>query len=842
MVSKIPKLQIPSLDNVQTMLSNPFIVGTVVLIAIVYGSMLAPRLPANLALAFENPFFKVLFMMLILLAWKVEPALSLILAIGFILSIQTLTRYRSLAKGVQMANKANMQAAKKNAGSGITAEEKQLMLELEEDDGEGIDDVALESLAAMSETGSVSGLTDVAEKIVDNFFQGAPSQLQVPSTLGWTGPCDVAIDFNSIVFLYKYDIPQLVTQCINNVATSGAIAASCQALYDALVYLDQEWQAAISNFGPSFCIVNVPNPVSSAIPLGSLDDALKATNITLTPPGVPPGVTVTTPGFASSLEAALQQTDNTLSGGGGAGAGSLYYLKEQIDELTRKLRGLRNNEGFRGYGNPNPQTQAISHRIRQMVSQAAEGVQRVRTNETREFFCDPRTGSCYPIRNTEHFSMPQSTGRQEARLEQFKVGDTTMVCDKISKVCVPAETFASNFTSKKKQPSVDVEQFRADGDKILCDPHSKVCMPVKVNRRQNNIEDFSASGDRILCDPRSKVCIPVKVNERFDSRDEDRDERRGRTDEDDREERRRRTRDRDERRGRDEEPPLEDFQVSGQKILCDPSTNLCVAVGVREKPSCDGGDDLIDAVNHRLDRLENVIRSSCTGKKRRPRGAPRSIDVYTCSICGQNPCMCPPRIPYMDESANNHDHDSESNTESALDRILGYMQPSAPSPEPENLNKIMANSLRRDQIGTEYFQTAMDVHPEDIPAEQPVERPAKRVTFGDCTYMRPHPDPCCYTGCNGYLEGWNPCGRTSCNCGCAGSCCQAGGGRDTNCRERNVNLPFSFSDCQPDLPPAGDLDYVIAASDCCAGSQGPQGHFRPSGHPGTKLGQDYCVA
>jgi ABC-type multidrug transport system fused ATPase/permease subunit len=73
---------------------NPYIVGIVGLIAIVYGSLMAPRLPPRVASWFSNPIFKIIFIFLILVVRNVNPVVSIILAIGFIVSMQTLNRYR----------------------------------------------------------------------------------------------------------------------------------------------------------------------------------------------------------------------------------------------------------------------------------------------------------------------------------------------------------------------------------------------------------------------------------------------------------------------------------------------------------------------------------------------------------------------------------------------------------------------------------------------------------------------------------------------------------------------------------------------------------------------------
>ena len=75
-------------------LRNPYIVGVLSILAVVYGSLMAPQLPPIVASWFANPIFKVLFIFLILAVRNISPIVSILLALGLVISMQTLNRYR----------------------------------------------------------------------------------------------------------------------------------------------------------------------------------------------------------------------------------------------------------------------------------------------------------------------------------------------------------------------------------------------------------------------------------------------------------------------------------------------------------------------------------------------------------------------------------------------------------------------------------------------------------------------------------------------------------------------------------------------------------------------------
>ncbi len=98
----------PALDT----LKNPYVVGVLGILAIVYGSLMAPQLPPSVASWFANPIFKVLFIFLILAVRNINPTVAILLTLGLIISMQTLNRYRVFT----MANEVSQITAQKPTG------------------------------------------------------------------------------------------------------------------------------------------------------------------------------------------------------------------------------------------------------------------------------------------------------------------------------------------------------------------------------------------------------------------------------------------------------------------------------------------------------------------------------------------------------------------------------------------------------------------------------------------------------------------------------------------------------------------------------------------------------
>jgi hypothetical protein len=75
--------------------TNPYLSATVSLFLVLYASLAAPALPASVAALFEHSVFKMLIMALILVLVKGQNVtVALLVAVGFMVSMSTLSRYR----------------------------------------------------------------------------------------------------------------------------------------------------------------------------------------------------------------------------------------------------------------------------------------------------------------------------------------------------------------------------------------------------------------------------------------------------------------------------------------------------------------------------------------------------------------------------------------------------------------------------------------------------------------------------------------------------------------------------------------------------------------------------
>ena len=74
--------------------TNVYVSGVVTLFLVLYGAMAAPSLPVGLAALFENSLFKLLVLVLVLVVRNYNPTMAVLVAIGFVISMQTLSKYR----------------------------------------------------------------------------------------------------------------------------------------------------------------------------------------------------------------------------------------------------------------------------------------------------------------------------------------------------------------------------------------------------------------------------------------------------------------------------------------------------------------------------------------------------------------------------------------------------------------------------------------------------------------------------------------------------------------------------------------------------------------------------
>jgi hypothetical protein len=80
--------------NINDIIKNEYIIGTIVLFVIVYSSLAATELPKWLVSLFKNDIFKVLFLSLLLIVpFETAPQIALIIALSFVLLSHSVNIY-----------------------------------------------------------------------------------------------------------------------------------------------------------------------------------------------------------------------------------------------------------------------------------------------------------------------------------------------------------------------------------------------------------------------------------------------------------------------------------------------------------------------------------------------------------------------------------------------------------------------------------------------------------------------------------------------------------------------------------------------------------------------------
>lgn len=100
MSSKSPKLSkavMPNLTNVKDLkekLSNYPLIWVVRILLVIYAAFCAPNLNSGVASLFDNVIVRLIFAVLIIFLAYVDPASSILLAVSFVISIQTLNKLK----------------------------------------------------------------------------------------------------------------------------------------------------------------------------------------------------------------------------------------------------------------------------------------------------------------------------------------------------------------------------------------------------------------------------------------------------------------------------------------------------------------------------------------------------------------------------------------------------------------------------------------------------------------------------------------------------------------------------------------------------------------------------
>lgn len=91
------------IDRVMSqVLGNQVVSTTLTVFLVLYAVMAAPNLPPFLATLFDNTLFKILVLFLVFLVNNYDPTIALLSVIGFVISLQTLNRYRMFNMGMAM--------------------------------------------------------------------------------------------------------------------------------------------------------------------------------------------------------------------------------------------------------------------------------------------------------------------------------------------------------------------------------------------------------------------------------------------------------------------------------------------------------------------------------------------------------------------------------------------------------------------------------------------------------------------------------------------------------------------------------------------------------------------
>lgn len=109
-----------------TILDNKYVVGFLTLVIVLYASMIGPNLPSSFKSIFNNVIFKMAILFMVLIIGNTNPALALVIAIAFVLTMDFLYTHDSKDAFSNVINLNNMSIDDKNinikqqSSSGIT--------------------------------------------------------------------------------------------------------------------------------------------------------------------------------------------------------------------------------------------------------------------------------------------------------------------------------------------------------------------------------------------------------------------------------------------------------------------------------------------------------------------------------------------------------------------------------------------------------------------------------------------------------------------------------------------------------------------------------------------------
>ncbi len=112
--------------------NNEYVSAGLALFLVLYAGLAAPQLPESVARLFDNPFFKLLIFFLIAYSSKQNPTVAIIAAVGVMVSLMTLNRYkvnRGLVNIVQAEEAAMANANPNNVGAEAPLPEELVLME-----------------------------------------------------------------------------------------------------------------------------------------------------------------------------------------------------------------------------------------------------------------------------------------------------------------------------------------------------------------------------------------------------------------------------------------------------------------------------------------------------------------------------------------------------------------------------------------------------------------------------------------------------------------------------------------------------------------------------------------
>ena len=159
------------LDN---MLANEYISTGIILLLVFYGAFIAPKLPGNISYLFRMPLFNLLVIALIVYTYTKNISISLILLVGFIISLQTLNKLDAsdnIIKNITAISEEETKGISEEETKGISEEETKVTVEeetkklIEEETKKLIEE---ENVKLEEEQLSLEQISKLAEERVEN--------------------------------------------------------------------------------------------------------------------------------------------------------------------------------------------------------------------------------------------------------------------------------------------------------------------------------------------------------------------------------------------------------------------------------------------------------------------------------------------------------------------------------------------------------------------------------------------------------------------------------------------------------------------------------------------------